>query len=114
MTEQKNSRTVCGETDNVTPRESTAELVDFVQAQANSRRAKEVARLTGLSVKAVENMRGGHSGASAQTITTWCRNDAAFRAAYFQHCGGLLEGDPELLRGLTLAVQAVLASTGGK
>lgn len=33
-------------------------------------------------------MRMGLSGANAQTLTTWCKNDAAFRAAYFAYCGG--------------------------
>jgi hypothetical protein len=94
-------------------RVSTAELVDFVQVQTRKRRAKEVQRLTGLSIKAIENMRMGLSGASAQTITTWCRNDPDFRAAYFAYCGGMLEGDPEMLAGLTRAVQSFMRQKQG-
>src|ERR1035437_3152529 len=89
-------------------RVSTAEMIDFIKAQVRRRRAKEVQRLTGLSIKAIENMRMGLSGASSQTITTWCRNDPEFRAAYFAECGGLLEGDPEMLSGLTRAVNAYM------
>jgi hypothetical protein len=104
----KNGPSVHGEIENNTSRASTAELVDFLQAQVRKRRAKEVAQLTGLSIKAIENMRMGLSGASSQTITTWCRTDPAFRAAYFAFCGGMLEGDPEMLNGLTMAVQSFL------
>lgn len=86
-------------------RASSAKLVDFIAFQARKRRIKEVQNATGLSVKAIENMRMGLSGASALTITTWCQNDDDFRDAYFHYCGGI---DPQTYRGLTLAVHAYL------
>lgn len=77
-------------------RVSSPELVDFLQDQARKKSRKEVARIAQLSIKAVEKIVAGESGASAQTITTWCRNCPEFRAAYFAHCGGVLFGSPEM------------------
>lgn len=85
----------------VPARVSTAELVDFIKAQALKRRTKELAELTGLTQKGVANLRQGLAGASAQTISTWCRNDPAFRADYFAWVGGYLENDPEFVAGLS-------------
>lgn len=92
----KNSRTVQGTDDANSSRVSTAELVDFVKEQALRRPIKEVARLTGLSEKAVVNIRSGQAAASGQTLSTWCRNDAGFRAEYFAWCGGKLQFPPEI------------------
>lgn len=99
-----NGRTVDGENTANSGRVSTAELVDFVKEQASRRSIKEVSRLTGLSEKAVANLRTGASGASAQTISTWCRQDPVFRAEYFRWCGGILEGTPEMYIALSRAI----------
>lgn len=104
----KNGTSLRGRNAHNTSRASTAEMIDFMSAQARKLRTKEVQRLTGLSIKAIENMRLGLSSASAQTITTWCRNDPSFRAAYFCYCGGMLEGDPEMVAALTRAIHAVV------
>lgn len=87
------------------PRKATAELVDFFAFQARKRTIKELQYLTGLSAKAIEKLRLGHSGASTQTVTTWCQNDDDFRDAYFHYCGG---ADPQTYRGLSMAVNAYL------
>lgn len=85
-------------------RVSTAELVDFIKEQALRRTIKEVARLTGLSEQAVKNLRLGEAGASAQTVSTWCRNDHQFRIEYFRWCGGLIETDPEMAANLSRVI----------
>jgi len=105
----KTNRTVQHTDDaNTSGRVSTAELVDFVQVRALKYRIKELCALTGLSEKAVINLRTGEAGASAQTISTWCRNDAAFRAEYFFWCGGRLEGEPETLAALNIAINNIM------
>lgn len=96
------------DTANTSGRVSTAELVDFVKEQALRRTIAEVSRLTGLSEKAVANIRQGLAGASAQTVSTWCRNDPLFRAEYFFWVGGHIEGcrDPDAIAGLTIALNS--------
>lgn len=93
---------------NTSGRVSTAELVDFVKRRALKYTIKELCQITGLSEKAVINLRLGEAGASAQTISTWCRNDPEFRAEYFYWCGGLLESDPEMVAALTIAINRIV------
>lgn len=93
-----------------TNRVSTDELVDFVKVRALKKTIKEIAHLTGLSEKAVKNLRLGTAGASAQTISTWCRNDPQFRAEYFYWLGGHLEVEPETVAALSIAVNRILQS----
>ena len=90
-----------------TERVSTAELVDFVREKALRLSIKELCKLTGLSEQAVKNLRLGTAGASAQTISTWCRNDPQFRTEYFQWCGGYIETDPEFVAGITMALNSL-------
>lgn len=91
-----------------TNRISTAQLVDFVKEQALRRPIKEVARLTGLSTKAVENIRSGEAAASGTTISTWCKNCPEFRTEYFRWVGGYMETDPEFVPALYAAIRAVM------
>jgi len=93
-------------------RVSTDELVDFVKARALKKTIKEIMKLTGLSEKAVKNLRVGSQGASAQTISTWCRNDPMFRAEYFYWLGGNLEVEPETVAALSIAINRVLQQRG--
>lgn len=103
-----------GEVPNTSGRVSTDELVDFVKARANKLTVKELSKLTGLSEQAVKNLRLGTAGASAQTISTWCRNDESFRLDYFRWCGGYLECEPEFVRGISMALNALVRRNGGK
>lgn len=93
-------------------RVSTAELVDFVKEQALRRPIKEVAKLTGLSTKAVENIRSGEAAASGTTISTWCRNCPEFRTQYFRFVGGHLEIDPEGVAALYSAINFHIRKNG--
>jgi len=87
---------------------STDNLVDFTRERANRYTEKELARLTGLSIAQVKNLRLGRSGVSGKTISNWCRNDPAFRAEYFRFCGGHLEGEPEMVAALSRAINAIV------
>ncbi len=89
------------------PRVSTAEIVVFIKLEARKRTIKELVHLTGLSAKQVEALRLGDCGASAQTISTWCRHDPAFRVSYFRWCGGYIETDPEFVVGITMAMNSL-------
>lgn len=110
---RKNTGSVPGENpgsnsgDDVTPRVSTAEIVTFIKFEARKRTIKELERLTGLSVKQIEALRLGECGASSQTISTWARNDTAFRIRYFQFCGGYIETDPEFIVGISMAMNSL-------
>lgn len=101
-----------GTDDYNSPRVSTAELVDFTKEQAKRRPIKEVARLTGLSLKAVESIRSGEAAASGTTISTWCRNCPQFRTDYFRFVGGHLEIDPEGVAALYSAINFHIRKNG--
>lgn len=79
-----------------------------MKVRALKKTIKEIAKLTGLSEKAVKNLRIGSQGASAQTISTWCRNDPQFRAEYFYWLGGHLEVEPETVAALSIAVNRIM------
>lgn len=102
-----------GADDHNTTRISTAQLVDFTKEQAKRRPIKEVARLTGLSLKAVESIRSGEAAASGTTISTWCKNCPEFRTEYFRWVGGYMETDPQFVPALYAAIRAVIKEKGG-
>lgn len=104
----KTDRRLSSDPRQTNPRVSTNEFTDWLAEQARRYSEKQLANVTGLSLKAVQNLRLGRSGGTGTTIATWCRNDARFRAEYFFYCGGHLETDPEGVAALHMAINSYL------
>lgn len=86
--------------------ETTDSLVDFVKAKAVMYQQKELARITGLSIQQVKNLRLGLSGISGKTLTNWIKNCPEFAGAYAEHVGIVRPGEGEYSGALTRAFQA--------
>ena len=86
---------------------STDNLVDFVQAQAIHYRQKELARITGLSLKQVQNLRMGVSGISGKTLTNWIKNCPQFAGAYAEYVGIIRPGEANMSEALTRLANAI-------
>lgn len=100
-------RTLRGDRRNQTSRLSTRDFTDWLKGHAQKYTAKELADITGLSVKAAENIRAGLAGASGTTLSTWCMNDKLFAGAYAEYVGLIRPGHAEFVARVS---QAVLAS----
>lgn len=88
--------------------DTTDTLVDFVQAKAILYRQKELARITGLSLKQVQNLRLGISGVSGKTLTNWIRNCPNFAAQYAEYVGLIRPGEAEMSAALTQVINAAV------
>jgi hypothetical protein len=86
---------------------STKEFTDWVRQQAQNYTEKQLAEITGLSLKAAANLRAGKSGCIGTTLANWCMNDPVFGAAYAEHVGIIPAGHAEFHARVT---QAILAS----
>lgn len=86
--------------------DTTDDLVDFVRARAVRYQQKELARLTGLSLKQVQNLRLGLSGVSGKTLTNWCKNCPTFAGEYAEYVGLIRPGEAEFSGALTKAFNA--------
>lgn len=86
---------------------STDSLVDFVQARAIRYQQKELARITGLSLKQIQNLRLGRSGVSGKTLTNWAQNDPRFAVEYGIHIGLIKPEDADIAYAMTMMANAV-------
>lgn len=91
---------------------STDNLVDFVRERAILYRQKELAGITGLSLKQVQNLRMGISGVSGKTLTNWCRNDPVFAAEYAEYVGIIKPGEAEMSAALSRVINAAVRRGG--
>lgn len=100
-------RTMGGARRQNSSRLSTAQFTDWIQEQARGYGEKELADITGLSLKAVQNLRLGRSACSGTTLANWCLGDPTFLARYHHFCGGYSETDPEFQQGLALLANSI-------
>src|SRR5690242_18625508 len=87
---------------------TTEEANDWLARQLRRQSSKYIAAKSGISPRTAEALRLGRHGLKFAHVVELARNDSDFRHALVQFCGGRLEGDPEMLRGLTLAVQSYM------
>lgn len=80
---------------------TTDTLVDFTRARAIQYQQKELAKITGLSIQQVKNLRLGISGVSGKTLTNWIKNCPTFRAQYAEWVGIIQPGEAEMSAALT-------------
>ena len=85
---------------------SKTENRDWLQSQASSRPVQQVSDDSGLSAKAVENLRRGQNKIGFDALVDWCRNDPEFAAAFAEHIGLILPGEAEFAGALTRAFNA--------
>lgn len=107
-----NGRTVSGRgRNNSSLRDVKLDNQDWLAAEIARRPVGEVVDNTGMSDKAVQNIRQRRGKLSFDYLVELCRNDPGFRAAFFTHCGGILEGEPEMVAALSRAINAVVGRT---
>lgn len=89
-------------------RTDTPECSDWLADILREQSAKAIAEKTGQGQRAAEAVKMGRNGLTMAHLVNICRADPAFRAAFFQFCGGKLEGDPEMVAALSKAINAVV------
>ena len=93
-------------------RSDTRECSDWLAQQLRRQSAKDIAEKTGQGLRAAEAVKMGRNGLNMAHLVNICRADPEFRAAFFTYCGGVLEGQPEMVAALSRAINAVV--NGGR
>jgi hypothetical protein len=65
--------------------------------------AGDIAALAGCTKRAAKNIRAGENNIQMKFLVTMLRNDPAFRASFFEFCGGQLQFPPEVTAALSKA-----------
>lgn len=89
-------------------RDGKAENQNWLAAQISQRSVAEVVESTGMSEKAVQNIRRGKSKINFDNLTDLCRDDPAFAAAFAEHIGLLRPGEAETAEAVTRLVNAIV------
>lgn len=92
------------------PRCGTGEATDWLKDYLSNKSAKYIEAKASVGSRAAENIKQGRNGMTMAHIVSMCRADPDFRAAFFQFCGGMLEGEPEMVAALSHAINAVMRS----
>jgi hypothetical protein len=79
---------------------------DWLAQQASARSEQEVSDATGMTPKAVGNLRQKRNKISFDNLVEWCRNDPQFAAAFAEYVGLLRPGEGEFAGALTQAFNA--------
>lgn len=100
----RNSETDSGS--KICSHDTTDSFVDFVKARAIHYQQKELARLTGLSIQQVKNLRLGLSGIGGKALTNWIRNCPRFAGDYAEYTGIIRPGEAETSEALSRLANA--------
>lgn len=79
---------------------------DWLAAQVSKRSVIEVVNATGMTEKAVQNIRQRRSKISFDNLVDLCRDDPEFAAAFAEYVGLILPGQAEFAGALTRAFNA--------
>lgn len=79
---------------------------DWLAAQLAQRSVDEVVSKTGMTAKAVQNVRQRRAKLSFDNFTELCQNDPDFAAAYAEYVGLIRPGEAEFAGALTQAFNA--------
>lgn len=102
-----NGRTISGQNrKNTSLRDAKQENQDWLAAQIAQRPVSAIVDNTGMSEKAVQNIRQRKSKLSFDYLVELCRNDPAFAAAFGEHIGLLRPGEAEMAEAVTRLVNA--------
>lgn len=79
---------------------------DWLAEQAAKKSEKEIADKTGLTPKAVGNIRQRRNKINFDNFVEWCRNDHHFAAAFAEYVGLIRPGEAEFAGAITHAFNA--------
>jgi hypothetical protein len=82
-------------------RDGKTENQDWLAAQLSGRSVQDVTDCTGMSDKAVQNIRRRKSKISFDNLVDLCRTDPEFAAAFAEYVGLILPGEAEFAGKLT-------------
>lgn len=91
---------------NTSHRDGKVENGDWLAAQISQRSVAEVVASTGMTDKAVQNIRRRKSKISFDNLVDLCRTDPEFAAAFAEYVGLILPGEAEFAGALTNAFNA--------
>ena len=97
---------------NTSIRDVKQENQDWLAAQFAQRQVSEIVDDTGMTDKAVQNIRQRRAKISFDNLVELCRNDPNFAAAFAEHIGLLRPGEAEFAGALTNAFNAFKRSRG--
>lgn len=89
-------------------RTATPDCADWLRDFFRATPAKEIANEAGINLRAAEAVKQGRNGLTMAHLVNVCRANPEFRAAFFSMCGGILEGEPEMVAALSRAINAVM------
>lgn len=87
-------------------RDAKQDNQDWLASQIASRSVAEVVSNTGMSERAVHNIRGRKSKISFDGLVDLCRNDPNFAAAFAAYVGLIKPGEAEMAEAVTRLVNA--------
>lgn len=87
---------------------TTGECSDWLKDTLNQQSAKEIAAKAGTGHRSAEAVKLGRNGLTMAHLVSMCRSDPAFRAQFFRFCGGILEGEPEMVAALSHAINEIM------
>ncbi len=67
--------------------------------------ASEISQTSGLTKRAVENIKSGENGMRMEHLVAFCRNDPQFRAAFIEFVGGEVALPAEITMAINAYVQ---------
>ncbi len=91
---------------NTSHRDGKVENGDWLAAEISRRPISQVVASTGMTDKAVQNIRRRKSKISFDHLVDLCRDDPAFAAAFAEHIGLIRPGEAEFAGALTQAFNA--------
>lgn len=102
-----NGRTIIPQKRKNTPRrDGSHENGDWLAAQISARSVQDVVDATGMTDKAVQNIRRRKSKISFDNLVDLCRTDPEFAAEFAAHIGLILPGEAEMAAVVTRLVNA--------
>lgn len=93
-------------------RDGKVENGDWLAAQVSARSVQEVVDATGMTDKAVQNIRRRKSKISFDNLVDLCRTDPEFAAEFAAHIGLILPGEAEMAAVVTRLVNAHVRRKG--
>lgn len=97
---------------NTSIRDVKQENQDWLGAQLSRRPVQQVVDSTGMTEKAVQNVRRRKSKLSFDNLVELCRDDPDFAAAFAEHIGLLRPGEAETASAVTRLVNAYQRRAG--
>lgn len=80
---------------------------DWLAKKASERSEKEIGEVTGMSPRAVGNLRQRRNKISFDNFVDWCLNDPKFAAEFAEYIGLLRQGEAEVAAAVTSLANAI-------